>query len=338
MTADQSQLEHEQAPTKRRPRIVPPQGFEFQHGKPDGLAPHLAPLEDPRWVPADEATHMLDDDPVLVVALSERSYVLPWWVMKNHHVANLILEDSPVTVTLCERCSSGAAFEGTVDSETRTFQVVGIFKGTHALADHETESLWTSFSGECIWGFHHGYRLRQLPLLQTRWRDCLELQPPTVVVDGAGESREGHGSGRFPGSDEPPLGYGRPMDLDARLPPNALVLGVDIDGAARAYRLDAVLEAGGVVNDTLGGTEIVVLGGPSSYTGIAFARRVGERLLRFERRNGGVADAETGSTWDVTGVGLSGPLQGHRLTFVTSYVEEWYSWAAYHPHTELALA
>jgi Protein of unknown function (DUF3179) len=336
VTAEQRHVEHEHPSPRRRPRIVPPQGFEFQHGKPEGLAPHLAPLEQPRWVPATDAAHMRDDDPVLVVALSQQSYVLPWWVMKNHHVANLTLERSPVTVTLCERCSSAAAFDGRVEGETRTFQVVGIFKGTHALADHETESLWTSFSGECIFGFHHGYRLRQLPLLQTRWRDCADLQPAALVVDGAGESREGHGSDRFPGSFEKPLGYGPPMELDPRLPPNDLVLGVAIDGAARAYRLDSLVEAGGVLNDRVGGTEIVVLAGPSSYTGIAFGRRVGDQVLRFDRRGNAVVDAETGSTWDITGLALAGPLEGRRLGFVTSRVEEWYSWAAYNPQTDIA--
>jgi hypothetical protein len=314
---------------------VPPKGFEFQHGKADALPPHLAPLEEPGWVPVDDASHMRDDDPVLVVTLAEHSYVLPWWVMKNHHVANLALEGMPLTVTLCERCSSGAAFHGAVDHETRTFQVIGIWKGTHALADHETESIWTSFSGECIWGYHRGFRLRQLPLLQTRWIDCLTMQPAPLVVDGVGETREGHGSSRWPGSYEPPLGY-VPMEVDPRLPSNELVLGVDLDHVARAYPLPTVLAADGVLNDTVGGVDIVVLGGPGPYTAIAFDRRLGDRLLRFSRRNGCTVDEETGSVWDVTGVAVSGPLAGQRLAFVSSRVEEWYAWAAYNPTTDIS--
>src|SRR5947209_3618306 len=157
---------------KQLPRIVPPEGFRFMSVKGEGLEEHLAPLEEPTWVSVGRAEHMRGEDPILAVTVTDRAYVLPWWVMKNHHVANLRLDDRPVTVTLCERCSSAAAFDPRVEGELRTFQVIGVWKGTHALADHETESLWTSFTGECIWGFHRGARLERLPLLQLSWSDC----------------------------------------------------------------------------------------------------------------------------------------------------------------------
>jgi hypothetical protein len=294
----------------------------------------LAPLEDPTWLPLTVADHMRGDDTVLVVTPSERSYVLPWWVMKNHHVANLTLEGEPVSVTLCERCSSAAAFDARVDGETRTFQVVGMWKGTHVVADHETESIWASFSGECIWGVHRGHQLEHLPLVQTSWSECASLHPESVVVDGAGESREGHGANRWPGSLEEPVGG---FDkLDPRLPQNELVLGVEAGGVARAYRLAHVRAVGSVLNDTVGGVDVVIIGGETDYTAIAFERRLGERLLRFRRRDGRTEDEETGSVWNLTGFAVSGPLTGQRLRFAYSLVEEWYAWAAYHPSTELA--
>lgn len=299
------------------------------------LSEHLAPLEEPAWVSVGEAGHMQGDDPVLAVTADDRTYVLPWWVMKNHHVANLRLDGRSVAVTLCERCSSAAAFDAQVEGDPRTFQVIGIFKGTHALADHETESLWTSFTGECIWGFHRGARLERLPLLQISWRDCADLYPDALVVDGAGEARDGHGSGRWPGSPEKPLGK---LTVDPRLRSNELVLGLEAGGAARAYPLESLIEAGRVINDAVGGVDVVVFGGPSEYTAAAFQRRLGDRVLRFTSRRKQVEDEETGSVWDVTGLATSGPLAGQRLTTIDSMVEEWYAWAAYHPHTDISAA
>lgn len=316
------------------PRIVPPENLKFLTK--DGTVPSwVAPLEDPTWLPLDEADHMRDDDPVIVVTPAERSYVLPWWVMKNHHVANLVLEDMPVTVTLCELCAGSAAFDARIDGERRSFQVVGKWKGTHIIADHETQGIWSSFWGECVWGFHRGVRLRQLPMFQARWEDCAGLQDGSVVVDGAGESREGHGGSLRPNTEGPPLSH-VPGGVDTRIRANDLVLGVAAGGTKRAYRLADLQEAGGVLNDTVGGVDVVVFGGPGDYTAIAFRRALDDHVLHFRRTHGRIEDEESASIWDLTGFATSGPLAGKRLTFVDSHIEKWYSWAAYHPTTAIA--
>ena len=174
---------------QRLPVIVPPAwSFRFMNVKTGRLRPYLVPLGEPAWMSIKEAEHMRSDDPVLAVTVAERAYVLPWWVMKNHHVANLRLDGRPVAVTLCERCSSAGAFDPLVNGDLCTFQVVGTWRGTHVLADHQTESIWASFRGECIWGYHRDVRLERLPLLQMSWEDCTNLYSEALVVDGAGES------------------------------------------------------------------------------------------------------------------------------------------------------
>jgi hypothetical protein len=133
--------------------LVPPPGLHFMPVMRNGeLRRDLIPLEDPGWIPAPEASHMRADDPVIVVPRHEHSYVLPWWVLTKHHVANLVLEGRPILVTLCDRCSSAMAFDARVNGDRRTFQVIGAWKGTHVIADHQTESVWTSFTGKCLWG------------------------------------------------------------------------------------------------------------------------------------------------------------------------------------------
>jgi hypothetical protein len=58
---------------------------------PQILAGHewCQPLNQPVW--STTAEHMNDDDPVLGIYGDQRAWALPWWIMKNHHVANLIL-------------------------------------------------------------------------------------------------------------------------------------------------------------------------------------------------------------------------------------------------------
>jgi hypothetical protein len=61
------------------------------------------------------------------------------------------------------------------------------------------------------------------------------------------------------------------------------------------------------------------------------------RPLSFTR--GGPAtftDTETGSTWNVLGEAVDGPLAGARLRPVDHVDTFWFAWAAFHPDTRLA--
>lgn len=46
-------------------------------------------------------------------------------------------------------------------------------------------------------------------------------------------------------------------------------------------------------------------------------------------------DEETGSTWDVLGRAVAGPLEGSRLELAESVDTFWFSWAAFHPETRV---
>ena len=58
------------------------------------------PLSDPTWLPSDGDSHMRPTDPVLGLAFAGGAWALPWWIIKNHHVANLMLGDLPVMAVL----------------------------------------------------------------------------------------------------------------------------------------------------------------------------------------------------------------------------------------------
>jgi hypothetical protein len=124
--------------------------------------------------------------------------------------------------------------------------------------------------------------------------------------------------------------------LDPRLPMSALVLGVEVDGATRAYPLERLDAAGTAVNDTLGGRPIVVLHPAGTLMAAAFGRAVGDEVLDFEGGAGdGVVDRQHRTRWNHAGEAVDGPLAGQTLPFVRSGIEEWYVWAAYHPDTTI---
>jgi SAM-dependent methyltransferase len=294
------------------------------------------PLVDPHWLPAEESTHMRPDDPVLGLEFDGRSWALPWWIMKNHHVANLVLNDRPVVVTLCEACSSGAAFDPVIDGRRHTFRLEGLYNGTIMPMDHETGTLWTGFTGEAIEGPLKGRIMERLPLLQCTWQEWLQLHPATLVPDGEGESRDGHGEGHSPGS---PITEQAMIKLlphiDPRLPHYALVLGVFVGGHSRCYPLSELEQQGPALNDTLGREEIAVFSRSGSWMASAYRRRIDGRCLSFRSEDDAIFDEQTGSRWEISGVATGGPMQGTQLKYVNSGVEEFFIWAAFHPETEI---
>ena len=294
------------------------------------------PLNDPVWTDAHD--HLRDDDPVLGLYLGGQARALPWWIMKEPHVANLSLDQGPVLVTLCVMCSSAAAFRAEVDGKRLDFRLRGKYNGTMLLEDRATHSFWSPFTGVALTGPLRGATLKRLPLSQCLWREWRDMHPATQVLHGAPALRNRRWKQFTPGSPGIAPGFLATLvrPLDERLPHNTLVLGVEHAAMARAYPLPVLARIGPVLNDTLGGAEIVLRCRPGTLQALAFHRRVSDRVLVFAYAEArGVYDDETGSGWNEMGEAISGPLAGTRLEYLESGVGEWYEFAAYHPGAEI---
>ncbi len=221
-----------------------------------------------------------------------------------------------------------------VDGQRLTFETTGLLDGVFRMRDRETGTIWTHLDGKAIAGPLEGQRLSMIPLPQTTWgqwktdyADTLVLSPDTPFQDR----------------------YVRPVQIgvynpneaiygDDRLPSNALVVGVEIDGVFKGYPLVELELAGGVVNDTISGQAFVVFYDSASVTGVAYRREIDGQTLEFynaSEHGYEIRDRETGSLWDVHGRALDGAYAETRLEFAPSFISEWYGWSAYHPETQL---
>jgi hypothetical protein len=319
--------------------LAPVRGGRLRRTPPYFLERHARPLIDPPTVPASDAAHMRDDDIVLGLALRGEARAYPWWIMDNHHLANDAVGGQPIIVLLCEMCSTGMAFDPRVDGRRLTFEQRHVFNGTITMDDRETGSVWSPYYAEAIRGRLKGTRLPLLPLQQTSWRAWRERHPETTVLGPGLGSRTGHGSDHHIGGPNVADGMRATMARwDSRLPHNTLVLGVITEGGQRAYPLDLLRERDGVAVDEIGGVPVVILAdvGNGRYGALAFDRRVGGRVLSFERRPDGPTDRETGTRWSLEGRGEEGALAGTQLRFLPSHVSEWYVWASHYPELEIA--
>jgi hypothetical protein len=131
------------------------------------------------------------------------------------------------------------------------------------------------------------------------------------------------------------------QEVVSQVAPDELVLGVELNGQARAYPLNMLTgPTYEIINDTLGGHAIAATWCPLCYNGVVYSRQVKGRDLTF-----GIAgtlwnnsqimyDAETNSYWSqLMGQAMQGELKGTKLEVLSSDLTTWAAWRRAHPET-----
>ncbi len=127
--------------------------------------------------------------------------------------------------------------------------------------------------------------------------------------------------------------------------PDELVLGVEIDGDARAYPL-RILDWHEVINDVIAETPVTVAYCPLCGTGVMYATEIEGRETPLEFGSSGlvyrstqlVYDRQTNSLWDLfSGKPVVGPLTGAGIELETLPIvmTEWADWQQRHPDTRV---
>ena len=203
------------------------------------------------------------------------------------------------------------------------------------MEDRQTGSVWTHYDGQVLTGplAGSGIELPIQPMVHTTWADWLNQYPGTEVLDWYEEYAGNYRSVKPGTGGIGPQFQETILNWDDRLEQNELVLGVDTGEAERAYVMAALPIEPSVIVDELGGEPIIVFADGGSSFALAYSPLVDGVALEFTMNVGWFSI--DGSEWDAGGTAVSGSLVGTQLDFVTSFVTEWYGWAAYHPDTSI---
>ena len=224
-----------------------------------------------------------------------------------------------------------------------TFGVSGKLHANNLiLYDHQTDSLWSPLVASAVTGPLKGKQLKPLEYTFTRWETWRKLYPGSKVLTT--------GRSSFFGSLRDPYeSYYRSADTgilptrlsDNRIYPKEFVLGIVIDGKARAYPFSA-LSRQPVVNDVFQTVPLLVAFEQESATVMAFTRRANGHILSFkrtqvtEKKGLFLTDDATGSYWDgLTGRAVRGRLKGQKLEPLPVTSSFWFGWVDNYPKTEI---
>ena len=289
---------------------------------------------------------MQPDDRVLGVVVNGEARAYPFFILWWHEVVNDIVGNEPIAVTYCPLTGSGLTFSSRVDGVALEFGVSGlVFENNLMMFDRATESLWPQMLSQSRCGVASGSRLTPIPTVETTWSEWRRRHPSTTVVTPNTGFGRNYGSYPYGNYDFPSVGQllFPSSPYSAARQPKERVLGLAIgdDAAAYPYWELALLGESVALNETVGGAPILLTFDSPSVTALAFDRVVDGQTLTFavsEEDPAILVDTETGSSWDLYGEALAGPLSGQRLTMrAEAYVAFWFAWSVFHPDTRLPI-
>ncbi len=183
-----------------------------------------------------------------------------------------------------------------------TFHLAGINNQNFLMRDDQTGTFWQQINGKAVSGPLSGKQLKLIAadeLTYALWR----IEQPTgmVLKDAAADAPE----------------YS-PKDWDVKMQkarvvishagngrtPRDLMLGVHVNGTARAYLYDRVLKEK-LVQDRVGATPVLLVVGPDDASVRAFEARTTGDFYRTPD-SGFMMDSATGSRWNFQGCATEG--------------------------------
>ena len=240
-------------------------------------------------------------------------------------------------------------YSAKINGEPTTFGTTGfLYRSNKVMYDRLTQSLWHQFTGEPIIGplVDSGIKLPFFPVLLTTWQEWVAEHPDTTVLS----QQTGYYPASFyvPRNDPRSIYYDYWANPDTRFPVwkrspaleiKEVVLGLGVGDAFKAYPVKA-LQQESVINDVVGGTEVVVIASSASEAARAYERG-GHRFMAVSEDSPAAGlpaellDSD-GATWQVTEdylVNAEDPSQ--KLERLPTHMSFWFGWYQFHPDTQI---
>jgi Protein of unknown function (DUF3179) len=217
-------------------------------------------ISEPKFETVNQADQYLRNDGLGVgIDDGENERFYPFQILVWHEIVNDTIGGMPVAVTYCPLCGTAVAYESVVNNQPAIFGVSGkLYDSNLLMYDQATDSYWSQALGKAVVGELTGVIL---PLYQhfenVSWGEWKKAHP-----DGEVLSRETGFVRDY--TREPYENYAETSGLffpvsndDSRLPRKELIVGLVVDGAAKAYQV-ALFADVDEIEDVINGEDILL--------------------------------------------------------------------------------
>ncbi|MFB6226549.1 MAG: DUF3179 domain-containing protein [Candidatus Paceibacteria bacterium] len=210
-------------------------------------------IDNPKYISPEKADFLSEDSQGISVSINGVDRFYPYQILVWHEIVNDKINGERILVTYCPLCRSGVVYEPKVKGEKVEFGTSGkLWQSNLVMYDRKTDSLWSQILGQAIVGEMAGTKLEKLPSNITKFGPWKKQHPDGQVLSkDTGYSRDYDSSpyGNYANNERTifPVKH-----QDDRLDKKDLILGVTIDGKAKAYYPPAIKEEGRVEDEFQG--------------------------------------------------------------------------------------
>jgi len=257
-------------------------------------------IDQPRFIHANQNTFLSATDRVLGISIDGITKAYPIAILNWHEIVNDRVGNKPVVISYCPLCGSGVAFSAASKNTRYSFGVSGLLYNSDVLLyDRKTQSLWSQLLGKAISGPLQSTALQQIALTHTSWQAWHSQHPDSLVLSEQTGFKRDY-------KRDPYAGYTSRSDLffpvkhqDSRYHAKEQVLGLIVNGQAKAWPFSELARTSGQLNDELNGKNIKIIFDEQHQSGAAFDSK------------------------------------GNRLNDTTTF---WFAWISFHPDTDVFTA
>jgi len=299
-------------------------------------------LENPEMISPAQATYLGPDDLVIGYKVGDDTRAYSHKVLDWHEIINDEVGDQPIAITYCPLTGTGIAWGRELQGTVTTFGVSGLLYNSNLIPyDRATDSNWSQMRLDCVEGTLQGTKIETFPLVETSWKTWLAMYPETKVVSTNtgfsrnyqqypyGDYRTNHNNIIFPVS-----------HTDNRLSSKDRVLGVIIDGQAKAYFMENFGSETRLFAESFMKKDIIVAGNNDQNWAVAYEATLTDGTeLSFTPVQDAlpiILEDQLGNHWDMFGQAVSGPNQGERMPKLDAYIGYWFAWAAFYEDINLS--
>ena len=250
-------------------------------------------------------------------------------------------------------------WERTIGGKALHFYLAGINNQNFLMRDRETGSWWQQITGKAIFGPMQGAVLKPVLSDELTYSEWRSESPSGLILAPVAKYAKEYDSNWEPDVAKLPVVISFPgTELKSR----DLVIGLSINGAARAYPWETFVKESPVM-DRVNGTPLLLVSGSDGKSFRVFVGRIDGKDAEFflqgedpaqtvatdthpndpgkkdssgkKEKNWNLVDGNTASEWNFQGCAVSGPAKGKCLDRVYALKDYWFDWRNYHPDTTI---
>lgn len=207
----------------------------------------------PKFVKANRAQFLRKDDIVIGYSAGGQTRAYPLRILVWHELVNDTVGGTPIVVSYCPLCATAMVFARRAGGKNLTFGVSGLLYESDVLMyDRQTDSLWSQLKMQAVAGPMAGTKLTWLPSEQMSWEAWRKKYPGSEVLSTETGFPRNYGHTPYKGYQSSGDTMFPVTKYRNELPQKTLVIGVIVNGVAKAYPLDNLTS----LRDTVGGQAI----------------------------------------------------------------------------------